>query len=474
MTNASQTHPPLKKPNATLALLALSYLMMTADGSIVTTALPKIHANLHFTNASLSWVQSAYLIAGGGMLFLGARVGDYIGRRKMFMWGLSIFMLASLAAGIATSAVWLIAARFGQGLAAAFLAPSTLALLSTSFPVNPARARALAIYSSITGIGTAVGLVVGGFITSAFSWHWAFLINLPLGSGLLLAAPKHLCETTPHRGKIDFLGAFLSTLGMLSLIYGIIQSAAQGWTRTGGYLPIIGGIVLLVSFYLYEDHAQHPIVPLHLLKDKVRSGANGARFLFVGAMGGFWFFIAQYLEDTRHFSPLMTGLGFLPMTLASFAVAFFVPRLSARFGDSVFLLGGLATVGAGTLWLSFLGSTSNYLLSIALPMLFVGLGQGASTMRLTTAAIAGVSPRDAGAASAVVTTAVQLGGALGLSLLVALAATASSHHSTAVVMTERAHVGLLGGAGMIALALALVLAVVVPRHSNKPVPSGTK
>lgn len=452
----------LRKPNVTLAILALSYLMLIADGSIVVTALPKIHSDLHFSISSLSWVQSAYLIAAGGLLFLGARVGDYIGRRRMFMIGLGLFMAASLAAGIAQNAAWLITARFAQGAASAFLAPSTLALLSTSFPTNPARGRALAIYGSITGIGTAVGLVVGGFITTAFSWNWAFLVNIPIGIALLAVTPRHLIETEPHRGQVDYVGALLSTLGPLSLIYGIVRASDIGWGNPRAYAFLITGVLVLIAFVVFEGSVKYPIVPLHLLKNKERSGANAARFLFVGSMNGFWFFMSQYLENVRHLTAFKAGLAFLPMTLASFTVAFLVPQLSKRFGDTPFLVGGLMTVGVGTFWLGLLSRDGNYLTTIALPMFFVGLGQGASTIRLTTAAIAGVSPQEAGAASAVITTAVQLGGAFGLSALVAFAATATTHQASSLLVTERAHLGLSGGACLIGIALVSVLIFVVP------------
>lgn len=407
-------------------------------------------------------MQSSFLIAAGGLLLLGARIGDHIGRRKMFIVGLALFMVASLGAGTAQNAAWLISARFAQGLASAFLAPSTLALLSTSFPVNPARARALAVYGSITGIGTSVGLVVGGFITTEFSWNWAFLINIPIGVVLLLSAKRHLPETPPHRGKVDVFGALLSTCGALTLVFGIVKTSDLGWTSPLPLMCIGAGTALLLFFAFYESRVENPIIPLHLIKNKERSGANAARFLFVGSMGGFWFFISQYLENARHLSAFGAGLAFLPMTLASFAVAFLVPRLSRTFGDTPFLVGGLLTVGLGTFWLGLLGTSSNYFWSIALPMFFVGVGQGASTIRLTTAAMSGVSPKDAGAASAVVATAVQLGGAFGLSTLVAVSANAPQHLHVAQEMTQRAHWGLSGGAVLIGLALVSVLVFVVP------------
>jgi len=460
----------LKHPNLTLTIITLSYLMLVVDLSIAVTALPLIKHDLGFSTASLSWIQNAYTLVFGGLLLLGARIGDILGRRRMFIWGLAFFMGASLIVGVANSAEVMIFARILQGVGAAVLAPSTLALLNTGFPEQPARGRALAIYGSITGIGTTLGLVLGGWIADAFSWRWAFLMNVPLGIVLIIAARVYILETKRQKGRLDVWGAVFSTLGMSAIVYGLIHAAEFGWGDNFAWPTVLTGLVLMVAFVQVEKRAAMPLVPLRLFKSAQRTGANAARALFVGSMAAFWFFVSQFLQTAKGLNPLETGLAFLPMTLASFVIAFFVPRLSRRFGDTPFLAGGLATVAIGTLWLSQFTAGGSYLYEIALPMLLVGIGQGASTIRLTSAGIAGVNSEDSGAASGLVSTHVQLGSSLGLSILITLAASVATKDSSgkaltiAQLITKQANIALLGGGILCVIALAVVLIFVLPKR----------
>jgi EmrB/QacA subfamily drug resistance transporter len=458
----------MKRPNVTLAVISLSYLLLVVDLSIAVTALPLIKSSLGFSTASLSWIQNAYTLVFGGLLLLGARIGDIFGRRKMFILGLALFGGASFIVGVSTTAPMMITARVLQGAAAAILAPSTLALLSTSFPLQPARGRALAIYGSITGIGTTLGLVLGGWIAGAFDWRGAFLVNIPLAGILMLAAKGNLEETEAKRGRIDFWGAVFSTFGMFGIVFALIRAAEEGWQDTAVWLCLLGGLALMIAFVQVEKKVVAPLVPLRLFKSAQRTGANLARALFVGSMAAFWFFVSQFLQVAKHMNPLETGIAFLPMTLASFAIAFFVPRLSRKFGDTPFLAGGLATVAIGTLWLSRFTPDGSYLFEVALPMLLVGLGQGASTIRLTSAGIAGVSPEDAGAASGIVSTHVQLGSALGLSVLISLSANAGKGISNAgEAIAHQASLAVFGGGVLCTIALAVVLIWVLPkRHQH--------
>ncbi|MEY4743758.1 MAG: hypothetical protein RIR34_1097 [Actinomycetota bacterium] len=461
----------MKRPNVTLAVISLSYLLLVVDLSIAVTALPLIKSSLGFSTASLSWIQNAYTLVFGGLLLLGARIGDIFGRRKMFILGLALFGGASFIVGVSSTATMMITARVLQGAAAAILAPSTLALLSTSFPVQPARGRALAIYGSITGIGTTLGLVLGGWIAGAFDWRWAFLVNIPLAGILMLAAKGNLEETEAKRGSIDYWGAILSTFGMFGIVFALIRAAEEGWQDTTVWLCLLGGLALMTAFVQVEKKVAAPLVPLRLFKSAQRTGANLARALFVGSMAAFWFFVSQFLQVAKHMNPLETGLAFLPMTLASFAIAFFVPRLSRKFGDTPFLAGGLATVAIGTLWLSRFTPDGSYFFEVALPMLLVGLGQGASTIRLTSAGIAGVPPEDAGAASGIVSTHVQLGSALGLSVLISLSANAGKGISNAgEAIAHQASLAVFGGGVLCTIALAVVLIWVLPKrhqHANE-------
>ena len=454
----------LRHPNITLAIISLSYLMIVVDLSVAVTALPLIKADLGFSTAQLSWIQNAYTLTLGGLLLLGARAGDILGRRRMFVWGLVVFMAASLVVGVTETAQIMILARVLQGLGAAVLVPSTLALLSTSFPQQPLRGRALATYGSITGIGTSLGLVFGGWIADAFDWRWAFLVNVPLGIVLAVAARVVFIESATVKARIDVWGAVLSTLGMTGVVYALIRAAETGWTDGLVWVSLIGGIGFGFAFVAVEKRVLNPLVPLRLFKSAQRSGANAARALFVGSMAAYWFYVSQFLQVAKGMNPLETGLAFLPMTLASFAIAFLVPRLSRRFGDTPFLAGGLATVAIGTIWLSRLTVDGDYFWQIALPMLLVGFGQGASTIRLTSAGIAGVAPEDSGAASGLVSTAVQLGSSLGLSVLIAVAASAvTAGASAAQEITAQTNIALFTGGLLCIAALAVVLIFVLPK-----------
>lgn len=454
----------LKHPRLTLAVISLSYLMLTVDLSIAVTALPLIQRDLGFSTASLSWIQNAYTLTFGGLLLLGSRVGDLFGRRRMYVWGLAFFMLASVVVVISPNAEIMILGRVLQGLGAAILGPSSLALLSTSFPDQPQRGKAMAIYGSITGIGPTLGLVLGGLISQAWDWRWAFLINVPIGIVLIFASHRYLEETKRQKVKVDVWGAVFSTIGMSSIVYALIRSAEYGWADSLVWSFLAVGALSVFGFIRVEQKVELPLVPLRLFKSRQRTGANLARALFVGSMAAYWFYTSQYLQIAKGMSPLETGLAFLPMTLASFTIAFFVPRLSKRFGDTPFLAGGLLTVAAGTLWLSQLTPNGSYLLEVALPMLLIGLGQGASTIRLTSAGVAGVSPADAGAASGLVTMHVQLAQPLFLSILITVASLVPvvglAH---AQVIAKQANAAIFGGGILCLIALAVVLILVLPK-----------
>jgi EmrB/QacA subfamily drug resistance transporter len=445
-----------------LAIVLVSYLMIVLDISIVITALPQMHTSLGFTAAGLSWVQNAYTLAFGGLLLLGARAGDILGRRRMFIAGLALFTIASLAVGVAQGPAWLIIARIVQGAGAAVLAPSTLALLTVSFPAGPQRTRAVAYYGAVAGIGASLGLLLGGVLTDLISWRVGFFINVPIGIAMILAAPRFLPETERVPGRLDISGALSSTLGMTTLVYGIVRSADAGWADPITIGALIAGAVLLGGFVLREWKARQPIMPLRLFASRERVGAYAGRILFLGAMMGFWFFITQYLQTVKGYNPLEAGIAFLPMTAVNFAVAISTPRLTRRFGNGPLLAVGIAVTMIGMFWLSRLSADTAYLTGVALPMILIGAGQGASLGPLTAAGIAGVEPRDAGAASGLVNVAHQLGGSLGLGVLVTVfAAAGASDLDAAGLFAHRVAAALTVGAGLLALALVLVIALIV-------------
>jgi EmrB/QacA subfamily drug resistance transporter len=464
------------RPNTTavLAIILATYLMIVLDISVIIAALPKIHSSLHFSSTGLSWVQSAYTLTFGGLLLLGARAGDILGRRRMLIAGIALFTAASLAGGLAPSAAWLLGARAVQGVGAAIAAPSTLALLTTTFREGQERTRAIAYYSAVAGGGGSVGLVLGGMLTDWISWRWGLFINVPVGLAVIALAPRFLPETPKRRGHFDLMGAVTSTLGMTSLVYGFVRAASDGWDERWTVTSFATGVLLLASFVQIERRAEQPITPLHLFADRQRLGAYLARLLVVGGMFSTFFFLTQFLQGVRGFSPLGAGLAFLPMTAVMFTMGRVVPRLVERFGNLRLLLTGLAMAVAGIAWLSRITAGTQYFPHIAIPLAMVGAGIGIAFAPLTTAGIAGVAPADAGAASGLLNVAQQLGASLGLGILITVFASATrsaAQHPLAGASAalearhELAHAvatALTGSA--IFLTLALAVAIVLMRR----------
>jgi EmrB/QacA subfamily drug resistance transporter len=467
--------PATRRP-VVLAVVLVSYLMIVLDISIVITALPRMRGDLGFSATSLSWVQNAYTLAFGGLLLLGARAGDILGRRRTFVAGLALFTAASLAIGLAPSTGWLLTARVAQGVGAAILAPSTLALLTTSFPPGRERTRAIGYYGAVAGVGASLGLVVGGILTDWISWRAGFFLNVPIGIALILVARRFLPETEPRPGRLDLIGALTSTVGMTALVYGLVRSADAGWSDPLTVAALGLGVVLLALFVLDQWRAQQPIMPLRLFASRERAGAYAGRLLFLGGMLSFWFFVTQYLQGVLGYSPLETGFAFLPTTLVNFAVALAVPWLTHRLGNGRLLAGSLLLAVIGMAWLSRVSADSSYLTAVALPMLLIGAGQGGALAPLTSAGVSGVAAEEAGAAGGVVNVAHQLGGSLGLGLLVTVFAAAGSEAlSGRDLLAHQIGAALTAGAILLALAFVVVAVLIVRRPSvaDEPAPVPT-
>ncbi|MBY6208978.1 MULTISPECIES: MFS transporter [Halomonas] len=451
-----------------LAIVLTSYLMIVVDISIVITGLPEIKQDLGFSVSGLAWVQTAYTLSFGGLLLLGARAGDLLGRRRMLVAGLGLFTLSSLAIGLAQSTTWMLVGRAIQGSGAAILAPSTLALLSTHFREGSQRHRALAYYASAAGVGSSLGLVLGGVFAGELSWRVGFFINIPIGVALVWAAHQVLEETPKRGGTFDTLGALLSTLGMTALVFAIVRSAQQGWSDGPTLASLTTAGLLLSGFVFNESRVRQPILPLRLFASRQRVGAYLARLLFIGAMLSFFFYITQFLQDVMGFTPLEAGLAFLPVTLPIFLASLLVTRLTHRLGHARLLALALVSTLAGMAWLGLLTPESRYAVDVALPMVLIGVGNGLALGPLTVAGVAGVEERDAGAASGMVNVAHQLGGALGLSVLVVVYSVAGdSPLQGRELLAHQLVSALLGSAGLLAIALAVAtLLIVLP--SPKP------
>jgi EmrB/QacA subfamily drug resistance transporter len=413
-----------RNKNVVLALILACQLMVVLDISVIITALPQIESSLNFSTENLSWVQNAYALTFGGLLLLGARAGDILGRRRVFVAGIALFTVASFAGGIAQSELWLLVARAIQGVGAAIAAPSTLALLTVTFAEGRERTRAVAYYSSVSAAGGSIGLVLGGMLTDWISWRWGLFINVPIGIALIALAPKYLPETERQPGHFDVLGAITSTLGMSAVVFGFVRAAANGWGSTSTVASFAIGAALLATFVINERWAAQPITPLRLFASRERAGAYATRMLVVGAMFSMFYFVSQFMQGVDDFSPLKTGIAFLPMTIMMFAMIRVIPRVMERVGGMPLLIGGLAVALLGMLWLSRISMGSSYFPGIMLPMIMLGLGIGTAFTPLTASGIAGVDPHDAGAASGLVNVSQQLGGSVGLGILVTVFASA--------------------------------------------------
>jgi EmrB/QacA subfamily drug resistance transporter len=460
---ARRSRPNQAAPNLNfiLAIILGCYLMVILDVSVVITALPNVHKDLGFSDAALSWVQNAYALTFGGLLLLGARAGDLLGRRRVFVAGIALFTFASMLGGLAQSPAWLLGARALQGVGAAIAAPSTLALLTVSFPEGRERTRAVAYYSAVAGAGGSVGLVLGGILTTWASWRWGLFINVPIGLALIWLAPRHLPETERQEGRFDLPGAATSTLGMTALVYGLVRAAEVSWADPLTLASFAAAGVLLAAFVANERRAEHPITPLRLFSSRVRSGAYGARMLAVGAMFGMFFFLTQFMQGAEGYSALTAGLAFLPMTLSLFAMVQAVPRITARIGELRLLTGGLLLALIGMAWLSRISVGADYVTQMAMPMVLLGIGMGSAFTPLTTAGIHGVADRDAGAASGLVNTAHQLGGTLGIGILVTVFSAAGNGATNQ--LAEGVPAALTASAVLIALALTVVVTTMRPQ-----------
>jgi len=447
-----------------LAIVLGAQLMIILDMTVVNIALPDIARGLHFSATSLSWVLSAYTLTFGGLLLLGGRAGDILGRRRVFGAGIALFTAASLAGGLAQSAGWLLAARAMQGVGGAIASPAVLAMITASFAEGRERARALGIYTAVVMGGGSLGLVLGGVITEWVSWRWVLFINVPIGILVALAAPVFLPETARQPGHFDVTGALASTAGMICLVYAIIRAAADGWGDHVALGAFAAAAALLALFLFRESRARQPITPLRLFADRSRAGSYLTRLLVVAGMFGMFFFLTQFVQDILGFSPLRAGISFLPMTVALLAVSRLSPRLVSRFSPWALMVTGMLPVVAGMSWLSRISPGTGYLAGILGPMVLIGAGMGIVFVPLTMASLAGVRPGDSGAASSMVNVMQQVGGSLGLAILVtAYSAVAPAGTAARDVVVHGMASAFTLAALLDVLALAVILTVMRPR-----------
>lgn len=403
--------------------------MVVLDATIVNIALPHIQNALSFSTTDLSWVLSAYTLTFGGLLLLGGRAGDILGRRRVFMAGILLFTFASLLGGFAQEPWQLLAARALQGVGGAIASPTSLALITTTFPEGPARNRAFGVFAAVSAGGGAVGLLAGGMLTEWLDWRWVFFVNVPIGVLIAVLAPMYISESKRHPGRFDLSGAATSTLGMASLVYGFIRASEEGWSDSLTIGSFAAAVILLAAFAVIESRAKEPITPLRMFADRNRSGSYVIMLSLAAAMFGMFFFIVLFVQNVLGYSPIESGLAFLPVTLAIGVGAGLSQRLLPVLGPKPFMVVGSTLTGVGLLWLTLISSDSSYVSGVLGPMLIFGFGMGLNFVTLTLTAVSGVGQHEAGAASGLLNASQQVGGSLGLSILVTVFGTASRNEA---------------------------------------------
>ncbi|WP_460064296.1 MFS transporter [Streptomyces sp. YKOK-I1] len=471
-TTGAPPHPAAESATrlrAVLLVVVTAYLMVGVDSTVVNVALPDIQHDLGFTPTGLSWVLNAYTLAFGGLLLLGGRTGDLLGRRRTLTVGVLLFAGSSLLGGLATGDGGLLAARALQGAGAALTAPSTLALIATHFPEGPRRHHALGVYSSTAGLGASVGLVLGGMLTAWASWRWALLINVPIGLAVALALPRVVTETPRHAGRFDAAGALTGTAGTTSLVYAFIRVSETGWSDGRASAGFGLAAALLTGFALVEARAQQPIMPLGLFADRDRAGAYAGVLLLPAGMFGAFYFLTLICQQVLRYSPLRAGFAFLPMTAVMFTTVRFVPRLLARYGARPLVLTGMTLLAGAGAWLWRLRPGDGYATALLGPLVLLGLGIGLALMPLNATILAKVRPQEAGAASGLLQTLQWIGGTVGLSALVTVYGTATREATgtPAEILTHGASRA-FGAAALIALAALLIAAFAIRARRGTP------
>ena len=450
-----------------LLIVATAQLMLVLDDTIVNVALPSMQRSLHLPVSSLNWVISFYALTFGGLLLAGGRAGDLFGRLRVFRTGIVIFALASAGGGFAPNETVLITARIVQGCGAALAAPSALSLLATTFPAGPARTRALGVYGSMAGLGSVIGLVLGGTLTEYASWRWVLFINTPIAVAVLAATfTGVLVPGDRERGTLDVPGAITATLGIASLIYALTRGNTNGWADAGTLTAFALGAVLLLAFATIERFSRAPMLPAGVIRDRNRAGANAVMLLLGAGLLAMYYLLTLYLQLVRGYSALHTGLAYLPNVVGlGLAAGGLGPRLLAALPPRAVIAAGMLVSAGGLAWYAvMLTPTSNYYAVFLPALLASGIGAGLTFVGCTSLGMRGVAPRNSGVAAGLLNTSVQCGAALGLGTLAAIASAVTrsqqAGHTHAAALTNGYVAGLLTGAAIYAVG-AIVAALTI-------------
>jgi EmrB/QacA subfamily drug resistance transporter len=458
-----------RKLGLALLVIATAQLMLVLDDTIVNVALPSMQRSLHIATPHLNWVASFYALAFGGLLLAGGRAGDLFGRLRMFRAGIIVFALASMAGGFAPDPTALIAARIAQGCGAALAAPGALALLATTFPAGPARTRALSVYGAMAGLGSVVGLLLGGALTTYLSWRWVLFINVPIAVAVL-AGTGVLVQGHRERGTLDVAGAVTATLGIGSLIYALTRGNTNGWTDGVTLACFAAAAVLLAAFPLIERASRAPMLPSRLVRDRNRGGAATVLLLMGTGMLAMFYLLTLYMQIVRGYSPIHTGLAYLPVVAGFGLAAGLAPRLLGALPARAVIAAGMILGAGGLAWYAAeLTPTSSYFAVMVPAMLAFGIGGGLTFIGCTAVGMRAVEPRDSGVAAGLLNTSVQTGNALGLATLAAIASIVTRNHlpghTMPTALTDGYTAGLLAGAIIFAAGAVVALVTINARVS---------
>ena len=409
-----------------LFVIALAQLMVVLDATIVNVALVEMRDALKFSEADTQWIITAYTLAFGGLLLLGGRMGDLLGRRRVFLGGVALFAFGSLLGGFAPNGALLLVARAIQGVGGAIMAPTALALITITFPEGAPRNKAMGVYAAMSGVGASIGLILGGVLTDYLNWRWVFFVNVPIAAVLLVLAPRCLNESEPHKGRFDLPGALLSTIGFAALVYGLTNGAttvdnkgvaASHWGDTDTILALVLAVVCLISFLVIEGRSPHALMPFGIFKNKSRSAAYAVSLCLGTAMFGLFFFLTLYIQQVMDYSPLKTGFAFLPFSAGIMISAGLSSNLVGKTGPRPWMIPGLALASVGMFLFSRLEVGSSYATDLLPAMLATALGLGCVFVPMTLVALTQVRDDEAGIASGVLNVGQQIGGSIGLATI---------------------------------------------------------
>jgi EmrB/QacA subfamily drug resistance transporter len=406
-----------------LALLCVAQFVVVLDASIVNVALPTIGEALDFTESSLPWVLNAYVLTFGGFLLLGGRLADLLGRRRLFMGGLILFAIASLAGGLASSSGQLIAARAVQGLGAAILSPAALSIVATTFKDGAERNKALGIWGAVAGSGGAAGVLLGGVLTEGLGWEWVLWVNVPIGIIAAAIAPSLILETKSEdeTRHFDVAGALTITLGLSAFVFALLDAETAGWGSVQTIGTIVVSLILLGSFVLIEQRSKAPLVPFSIFRVRTVTGANVVGILVGASLFSMFYFISLYMQQVLGYSPIKAGLSYLPLAISIILSAGVASGLVTKVGFKPILAIGMGLIALGLLWFTQISVDGTFLADILGPSLLAAVGLGFAFVPVTIAAVSGIEDREQGLASGLINTSQQVGGALGLAILAAIA-----------------------------------------------------